>query len=152
MIESNIIQWVDLGDSMISLDVYGKKKSVKLFNFLRILLNEKTYSVFFYIILKFFFFLQIMELCLTNIEDDKSDSTVSIMKYITKVLLLHEIVDDKKSYQIAVILNSVITIIIILCIVYMAISIRFKKLFISIPIHIFNIINDDDLVPFVPLN
>ena len=29
MIESNIINWIDLGDSMQSLDVYGKKKWVK---------------------------------------------------------------------------------------------------------------------------
>ena len=31
MIESNIINWIDLGDSMQSLDIYGKKKMIKSF-------------------------------------------------------------------------------------------------------------------------
>lgn len=53
MIESNIINWIDLGDSMQSLDVYGKKKWVKFFNFIRVLVNFKTFSIFFYIILFF---------------------------------------------------------------------------------------------------
>ena len=29
MIESNIINWIDLGDSIQYLDVYGKKKLLK---------------------------------------------------------------------------------------------------------------------------
>ena len=56
MIESNIINWIDLGDSMQNLDVYSKKKLVKFFNFMRVLLSYKTFSIFFFLILKFFFF------------------------------------------------------------------------------------------------
>ena len=57
MIESNIINWIDLGDAMQNLDVYSKKKLVKFFNLIRILLNYKSFSIFFYFILQFFFFL-----------------------------------------------------------------------------------------------
>ena len=31
MIESNIINWIDLGDSMQNLDVYSKKKISEIF-------------------------------------------------------------------------------------------------------------------------
>ena len=48
MIESNIINWIDLGDSMQNLDVYSKKKLVKFFNLMRVLLSYKTFSIFFF--------------------------------------------------------------------------------------------------------
>ena len=46
MIESNIINWIDLGDAMQNLDVYSKKKLVKFFNLIRILLSYKSFSIF----------------------------------------------------------------------------------------------------------
>ena len=35
MIESNIVNWVDLGDSLQNVDVYGKRKTIHFFNFIR---------------------------------------------------------------------------------------------------------------------
>ena len=46
MIESNIINWIDLGDSMQSLDIYGKKKMIKFFNFIRVLTSLKKFFYF----------------------------------------------------------------------------------------------------------
>ena len=140
MIESNIINWIDLGDSMQSLDVYGKKKWVKFFNFIRVLVNFKTFSIFFYIILKFFFFLQILMLTLVNIEDD-NDSAIVILKYISKVIFIQEIITDKQSYKIAIIINSVLTLVVIICIIYLIVSIKIGKFFMKIPIYLFNLIN-----------
>ena len=116
MIESNIINWIDLGDSMQNLDVYGHKKWLHFFNIMRVLVGYKTFSVFFYIILKFFFFLQIIMLTLANINDN-NDSAVEVLKYISKVILVQEIVTDKDSYKICVIVNSVLTVIIIFCVI-----------------------------------
>ena len=99
MIESNIINWIDLGDSMQSLDIYGKKKMIKFFNFIHVLVSFTNFSIFFYIILKFFFFLQIMMLTLVNLED-KDDSTIVILKYISKVIFVQEIITDKEIYKI----------------------------------------------------
>ena len=140
MIESNIINWIDLGDSMQSLDVYGKKKWVKFFNFIRVLVNFKTFSIFFYIILKFFFFLQILMLTLVNIDDD-NDSAIVILKYISKVIFIQEIITDEKSYKIAIIINSVLTLVVIICIIYLVVSIKIGKFFMKIPIYLFNLIN-----------
>ena len=130
MIESNIINWIDLGDSMQSLDIYGKKKMIKFFNFIHVLVSFTNFSIFFYIILKFFFFLQIMMLTLVNLED-KDDSAIVILKYISKVIFVQEIITDKESYKIAIIINSVLTLVVILCIVYTVISIRIGKLMIK---------------------
>ena len=124
MIESNIINWIDLGDSMQSLDIYGKKKMIKSFNFIHVLVSFTNFSIFFYII---FFFLQIMMLTLVNLED-KDDSAIVILKYISKVIFVQEIITDKESYKIAIIINSVLTLVVILCIVYTVISIRSENL------------------------
>ena len=113
MIESNIINWIDLGDSMQSLDIYGKKKMIKFFNFIHVLVSFTNFSIFFYIILKFFFFLQIMMLTLVNLED-KDDSAIVILKYISKVIFVQEIITDKESYKIATDVFGVVQILILI--------------------------------------
>ena len=56
MIESNIINWIDLGDSMQNLDVYGHKKWIHFFNVLRVLVGFKSFSVFFLYYFEIFLF------------------------------------------------------------------------------------------------
>ena len=51
MIESSIINWIDLGDSMQLLDIYDKKKLAKVFDFVRVLLNHNSVSNMIHIIL-----------------------------------------------------------------------------------------------------
>jgi hypothetical protein len=92
MIESNIINWIDLGDAMQNLDVYSKKKLVKFFNLIRILISYKSFSIFFYAILQFFFFLQIMFITIINIYK-KYDHIISVLRYIRKIIFLHYIVN-----------------------------------------------------------
>lgn len=140
MIESNIVKWVDLGDSMQSLDVYSKKKWVKFFNLIRVMISFKKFSIFFYIVLKCFFFLQIIMLNLINIPEE-TDSAIQILKYISKVIFIQEIVTDNSSYKIAVLVNSMMTLILLLCIVYLMISVKIGKFFMKIPIVLLNLIN-----------
>ena len=140
MIESNIINWIDLGDSMQNLDVYSKKKLVKFFNFMRVVLSYKTFSIFFFLILKFFFFLQLMMLTIVNIKEEK-DHYITILKYISKVIFIQEIVDDKSSYEIAVILNSVLTFITFASIIYLIISIKIGRFYMKFPIFFLNVNN-----------
>ena len=117
MIESNIVNWVDLGDSLQNLDVYGKRKTIHFFNFIRVLMTYKTFGVFYYILLKFLFFLQIMMLTLTNLSKE-NDSAIILLKYISTVIFVQEIVKDNKTYKIAILVNSILTVFIILCIIY----------------------------------
>lgn len=140
MIESNIVNWVDLGDSLQNLDVYGKPKAIKFFNFVRVLMTYKNFGVFFYILLKFLFFLQIMMLTLTNLTDE-SDSAIVLLKYVSTVIFVQEIVKDKKTYTIAILVNSILTVVIILIIIYIIFSIRIRKFYLNLPIYFINFVN-----------
>ena len=140
MIESNIINWIDLGDSMQNLDVYAKKKLIKFFNFMRVLLSYKLFSIFLYLILKFFFFVQLMMLTIVSIKDPK-DHFITILKYLSKVIFIQEIVDDKKSYQIALILNTILTFITFASILYLIISIKIGRFYMKFPIFFLNLVN-----------
>ena len=139
MIESNIINWIDLGDSMQNLDVYSKKKLVKFFNLMRVILTYKTFSIFFFLILKFFFFLQLMMLTIVNVED-KKDHTITILNYISNVIFIQEIINSKGSYKIAIILNSCLTIITLSCFIYFIISIKIGRFYIKFPVFFLNLI------------
>ena len=139
MIESNIINWIDLGDAMQNLDVYSKKKIVKFFNLIRVLLSYKSFSIFFYAILQFFFFLQIMFITIINI-DKKDDHIISVLRYIRKIIFLQYIVKNSSRYKIAVIAISVLTLIIIICLIYVIISIKIGRFYMKIPIFFLNLI------------
>ena len=140
MIESNIINWIDLGDSIQYLDVYGKKKIVKIFNLMRVLISYKNFPIFLFLVFKFFFFLQILMLTTINVEKE-DDNTITVLKYISKVIFIQEIVDNKNSYKIAIIAVSCLTLITIGCLIYLIFSIRIGKFYTSFPISLFNIIN-----------
>ena len=132
MIESNIIRWVNLGESMQLIDVYGKAKWAKFFSLIRVMMGFKKFSIFFYIVLKCFFFLQIAMLTLTNVTDEK-DSAIQILNYIKSVIFVQDIVTDQTSYQVAVILNTILTVVSILCIIFLIISMQVGKFFMKIP-------------------
>ena len=140
MIESNIVKWIDLGDSMQSLDVYGKRKWIYFFNLIKVLISFKKFSIFFYIVLKCFFFLQIIMLNLTNLTD-QNDSAIKILKYISTVIFVQEIIIDSSTYKIAIIINTIITGISIVCLIYLIISVKLNKFFMKIPITLLNLIN-----------
>ena len=140
MIESNIIKWIDLGESMQYLDVYGKSKWMKFFNLIKILISFKKFSIFFYIVLKSFYFLQIIMLNLTNLTDD-NDTAIKILTYIAKVIFVQNIITDNSTYKIAVIFNGILTFISIISLIYIIISVRIEKFYAKIPITLFNFTN-----------
>ena len=84
--------------------------------------------------------MQIIMLNLTNLVDP-NDSTVQILKYISTVISVQEIIVDTSSYEIAVIIVSILTLISLLCIIYLFISVRIGKFFVKIPIDLLNVIN-----------
>ena len=56
MIEGNIANTIELGESMQLLDVYNKKKIIKVFNVFKMIILNKFDNKVFYIVLKFLFF------------------------------------------------------------------------------------------------
>lgn len=185
MIESSIVNWIDLGDSMQSLEIYGKKRWLQIFNFFRILLKHKKISGVFYTILKFFYYLQIILLTLTNVNminslnssdvvaitnttspnntvqitsnnsnsnignnttinttNSNFDYTVKVLNYVsTSVLFIQEIITDKNKYELAIVLNTIITFISLLCLIFISIAMKMERFFVVFPIKIFNLIN-----------
>jgi hypothetical protein len=140
MIESNIVKWIDLGDSMQHLDVYGKRKWVKFFNIIRVLITFKKFSIFFYIVLKCFAFLQLFMLNLTNISGG-GDTAIQILRYISTVIFVQEIVTGKDSYKLAVIICGILTLVTIICFIYLIVSVRIGKFFVKLPLSFLNLIN-----------
>ena len=140
MIESNIINWIEFGDSMQLLEVYTKKKLIKFFNLMKVLISYKDFSIFFFIIMKFFFFVQVMMLTIVNIDKNTDDNSIKVLQYISKVIFIQEIITNKKSYRLAVILTTGLTLIIVMCLIYLIISIKIGRFYVKFPISILNII------------
>ena len=136
MIESNIINYIDLGDSLQTLEIYGKTNLIKIFRFVGALLKDRTFTAAFIFILKIFSFLQIMCLSIINISDDDSDPSVKMLKYISDVILLENLITGIKTYLAFVISNFILTLIIIICVIYIFISIHIDYFFCYIPLHV----------------
>jgi hypothetical protein len=140
MIESNIVNWIELGDSMQKIDIYNRSKLMNFYNLIKILISYKKFSIFFYIILKCFYFLQIIMLNLTNLTDE-NDTTVKILKYLSTVIFVQDIITDTSTYEIAVYINTSLTFLSIFCLIYTIISDKIGKILVKFPISIFNLIN-----------
>jgi hypothetical protein len=139
MIESNIINWIELGDSMQKLDVYGKKKMITLFNFLRILMIYNSFNTTFFIILHFIFFIQLAMLCIIDIPHE-NDWIVKIFLFFKDIFLLQDIIKNSVGYKIAIIIVSVMTITVIATVVFLMICIIRDQINFKLPITILNII------------
>ena len=140
MIESNIVTWLDLGDSMQCLDVYGKKHLIRFFHFIRVLVSFKNISVFLYIFLKIIFFLQIFMLSIIQL-NDKSDTTIYIFNYIKNVLFIHNLISSPQSCRIFFYITTILTIVEILSLIYLLISISIGKFYVKFPLYLLNIVN-----------
>ena len=139
MIESNIINWIELGDSMQKLDVYGKKKMITLFNFLRILMIYNSFNTTFFIILHFIFFTQLAMLCLLDVSPE-NDWIVKIFLLFKDIFLFEDIIHNSLGYKIALIIVSVMTIIVISTVIFLMICIIRDQINFKLPITILNII------------
>ena len=67
MIESNIMEWIDLGDSIQIMEIYSKKNLVRFLNFFRIMSKYKPENRIFILFVKFFFFFQFMMIPIINV-------------------------------------------------------------------------------------
>ena len=139
MIESNIINWIELGDSMQKLDVYGKKKTITLFNFLRILMIYNSFNTTFFIILHFIFFIQLAMLCLINVPQE-DDWIVKIFLFFKDIFLFEDIIQNSLGYKIAIIIVSFMTLTVIGTVVFLMICIIQDQINFKLPITILNII------------
>ena len=84
MIESRILEWIDLGDSVQTLEIYSKKKLLRFFNWFRIINKYKPDNVLFIFFCKFFYYFQFLIISLINTPEERknSDSLIKVINYI----------------------------------------------------------------------
>ena len=140
MIEQNIIEWIDLGDSVQYIDVYTKKKLVKYFSFFRLLIKKSRFPLLYYLIFNFILFFQIIILSLEYVSM-KNDLLIEIIKYLSNVLTPHIVITTKVAYFSK--LLAIISIVIVIDIILLIYIYRKKeKLKIYFIVYVFNILND----------
>ena len=139
MIESNIINWIELGDSMQKLDVYGKRKMVTLFNFLRILMIYNSFNTTFFIILHFIFFIQLAMLCLIDVPSE-GDWIIRIFLFFKDIFLFEDIIQGSVSYKIAIIIVSFMTLLVIASVIFLMVCIIRDQITFKLPIRVLNVI------------
>ena len=98
MIESNIIEWLDFGDSAQNLDVYARKNQISLFRFFRALLKTKNFPIIMHIILLMIYFIQICTIILINVSDEK-EFFFDILNYLKNITILFQNINSITSYK-----------------------------------------------------
>ena len=139
MIESNVIEWLDFGDSIQKIDSYSRWNLIILFRFYRELVKNKFFprlEILFMVI----FFIQLLSIS-SVFENSENDIILEILKYLKIVLLLFEMKMRSKVY---IRLFNSTTLLIFIDVILMVISIFIIKIkqfrFIAFIINIFNII------------
>jgi hypothetical protein len=100
MIESQIMDIIDLGDSLQKIEIYSQDKLVKYFNIFRTMLKFQCEDLIFIYFLKFFFYFQFMMIPLINISEEakNNDSLVKFFYYIKEIIFIQDIIKKKEHY------------------------------------------------------
>jgi len=98
MIESNIIEWLDFGDSAQNLDVYTRNNQILLFRLFRALLKTKNFPTIMYAIFLIIYFIQICTIILINVSTEK-EFLIDIIYYLRKITILFENIESITSYK-----------------------------------------------------
>ena len=125
MIESRILEWIDLGDSVQTLEIYSKKKLLRFFNWFRIINKYKPDNVLFIFFCKFFYYFQFLIISLINTPEERknSDSLIKVINYIKKIIFVQDIIKNKKSYIIVLSFSFIFCIIFfyhIICLLFIS--------------------------------
>lgn len=141
MIESNIIEWLDFGDSAINLDVYSRKNFIPFFSFFRTLLKNKNKYIpmMIYIIFSLLYFFQILEINIINVSLEK-EFIFDILNYLEEVALLNIITNELTYKKVFLIIFLIIIIDIILMIIVFLITNKKNVSYLSLIINLLNII------------
>ena len=138
MIDSNVIEWLDFGDSTQKIDAYILSHKKKLFKFFHELLKNKNFPNI-EIIFMIIYFIQLM--IITLIIDEKNDFIIEILIYLKNLFLFSEIIDNEEIYKkILIIISTIIIIDILLMFIIMLLIKYFKPHLILILINFINIV------------
>ena len=140
MIESNIIEWLDFGDSTQIIDIYTKRNRIGFFKFFKALINNKNFPIIVYIILLIVFFIQIWTMCLINVSFEK-EFLLDILNYLKNITVLYEVITSAISYKnIFIILFVIIIFDFILGLIIYLLNDKYNVSYLCIIINLLNII------------
>jgi len=140
MIESNVIEWLDFGDSIQTIDPYSKQKLISLFRFFRLLVKNKSFPIIIEIVFLFIFFMQLWVMTMMNVPSE-GDIILDILNYLKKVLVLFEIITNSSNYKLMFyIVFGFIMIDIILMIVILFINKKVNTPFLVYLVNLLNLI------------
>ena len=140
MIENDIINWLEISENMKYIDIYDKQSRVKFFKLIHTMMDFKTFGSFWYLLLKLVYFLQIMMLAINGISQT-SDNVITLLKYISNILLINEYFSNESAYSLVILVLSILTLIIIFIYIYIQISINLGKFYIHLPVSLLNYFN-----------
>lgn len=95
MIEENIIEWLELGDSIQKIDTYDKNKMISFFKGNYLLTKHNNFSQNFYLFVIVIFFAQIWEINLLRC-DIEGDKILEIIQYFKKIVLFQYLTNNNK--------------------------------------------------------
>ena len=93
MIEENILDWIELGDSIQKMELY--KKTNLNFKLFYALSQYSHFSIYFYYFLIVLFFGQILSLNIYALKDIKGDLFLEVLYYFDKIFLIEDLTTKK---------------------------------------------------------
>ena len=98
MIDSNIIDWIDFGDTIQNIDVYLNKKALILFKCNRFLNKNKKIPLLIYLVFLSIFYIQIWTISLINVSNEK-EFLLGILNNLKNVTILFELITNALIYK-----------------------------------------------------
>ena len=96
MIESNIIEWLDFGESLLKIESHSNKLLTEIFQLFRELLKNR-FSVKLHIIFIFIYFMQLYCLSVCFISYD-NDIVLEILDYLKSIFVVSSLINNYRSY------------------------------------------------------
>ena len=98
MIESNVIEWLDFGDSAQNIDIYSRTKTLFFFRFFRGVIKNKPFPILINILFMILFFFQIWTLNIISVPS-KDDLILDIFDYLKRVIAFYDLIIDELTYR-----------------------------------------------------
>ena len=138
MIDSNVIEWLDFGDTIQKIDSYSKPNLEHYFKFFRTLLRNRELPIIIDTILILISFIQLLSISSIFISSE-NDVIIEILEYLKNIFLLFDIINNDNIYN--KFLISIVTIILLDIILMLIILFTMNKFKLSIFIYIVNLLN-----------
>ena len=139
MIETNILDWSELGEKLETLEIYKTKNTLFVFRFFSYLRKFDNFGLTFHMITRILFFLQI--LCLNSLFIKKEDFLTDIFTIIKPYILFIININDKQSYILGFILQCVLLFLIVFNSALVFCQVRNSKILSNVPLIFLNIVN-----------